>query len=250
MLRTIVASIAAALVLPAAALADSNLFVGFSDDSVKYEPELALGVATDLGAKAFRFTLLWQKGETDLTAEDIAELDSVTAGAAGMRLVVALYGKTNRDAPTGANSREQYCTYAKNLLARYPSINDILVWNETNKQFFWYPQYTKKGADAAPAAYVALLARCWEVLHAFKPDVNLLAAATSPRGNDRPTARSNVSHSPATFILAMGMAYRAMGLRTASSTPSLTTATGRCPQNGRSSDIARRRSPRAIWGRS
>ncbi len=212
MLKTVIASIAAALVLPAAAVAGSNLFVGFSDDSVKYEPEFALSVATDLGARAFRFTLLWQKGETDLTAEDVAQLDRVTAHTAGMRLVVALYGKTNRDAPRGADSREQYCAYAKNLLARYPSINDILVWNEPNKQFFWYPQYTKKGVDAAPAAYVALLARCWDVLHAFKPDVNLLAAATSPRGNDRPTARSNVSHSPAAFIQAMGIAYRGMGL--------------------------------------
>jgi hypothetical protein len=214
MLRKALAFIAAAAALGSttAASASSDLFVGFSDDSVKYEPGLALGVANDLGAKAFRFTLRWQKGETDLTSDEIAQLDRITAAAPGIRLVVALYGKTNRDAPTNARSREQYCTYAKNLLARYPTINDIVIWNETNKQFFWYPQYRKDGSDAAPAAYVALLARCWDVLHAFKPDVNLLAAATSPRGNDRPAARSNVSHSPIAFIRAMGVAYRAMGL--------------------------------------
>jgi hypothetical protein len=207
-----VAALTCALALPQAAAASSNLFFGFSDDSLKYEPSVAVPIARDLGAQAFRVTLLWSKGQTDLDPTQIANFDSAVLGSEGMRVVVALYGKSNTDAPTDDASREQYCTFARSLLTRYPQINDIVVWNETNKQFFWKPQYTRRGASAAPAAYVKLLARCWEVLHAYRPQVNVLAAATSPRGNDRPRARSNVSHSPGAFIRKMGQAFRALNL--------------------------------------
>src|SRR5207249_289377 len=64
--------------------------------------------------------------------------------------------------------------------------------------------------SAAPAAYEQLLARCWDVLHAFRPGVNVVMT-TSPSGNDDPTAASNVSHSPTSFIRKMGAAYRASG---------------------------------------
>ena len=206
------AALTCAIALPQVASASSNLFFGFSDDSLKYEPAFAVPIARDIGAQAFRVTLLWSKGQTDLDPAQIANLDTVAGGAAGMRVVVALYGKSNTDAPTDEASRTQYCTFARNLITRYPQVNDIVIWNETNKQFFWKPQYDRKGASAAPAAYVALLARCWEELHAYRPEVNLLAAATSPRGNDRPNARSNVSHSPGAFIRKMGKAFRALNL--------------------------------------
>ena len=60
--------------------------------------------------------------------------------------------------------------------------------------------------------YEALLARCWDVLHAARPGVNVIAAS-SPRGNDNPAASSNVSHSPVSFYLGLGNAYRASGRR-------------------------------------
>ena len=208
----VLAALACALVLPGGAAASSNLFFGFSDDSPKYEPAFAVPIARDLGAQAFRVTLLWSKGQWDLDAGQIGEFDRMMGGSGGMRIVVALYGRSNTDAPTDEASREQYCTFARNLLARYPQLNDLVIWNETNKQFFWKPQYNARGSSVAPAAYVALLARCWETLHAYRPAVNLIAAATSPRGNDRPRARSNVSHSPGAFIRKMGKAYRALGV--------------------------------------
>ena len=66
------------------------------------------------------------------------------------------------------------------------------------------------GRALAPADYEALLARCWDVLHAARPNVNVIAAS-SPRGNDNPAASSNVGHSPATFYRKLGLAYRASG---------------------------------------
>src|SRR5205807_901043 len=54
--------------------------------------------------------------------------------------------------------------------------------------------------------------RCWDALHAVRRGVNVIAAS-SPRGNDNPSASSNVSHSPVNFYLKLGEAYRASGRR-------------------------------------
>ena len=49
--------------------------------------------------------------------------------------------------------------YVRNVLTRWASIRDVVLWNEPNKRLFWNPQTN------APALYEALLARCWDVLH-------------------------------------------------------------------------------------
>jgi hypothetical protein len=140
---------------------------------------------------------------------DIADFDAMTQAAAGLRIVVTVYGKAST-APLDATARETYCTYVRDLLTRYPSIDDVVIWNEPNLGFFWQPQFYGDGTSAAPGAYEALLARCWDVLHAARPGVNLVMT-TSPSGNDNPTAGSNVSHSPGAFVRKLGAAYRASG---------------------------------------
>src|SRR4029077_4182330 len=112
-----------------------------------------------------------------------------------------------QSAPIDSPSRDTYCEYIRGVLARYPMINDIVVWNEPNLGFFWQPQFDSSGASAAPAAYEALLARCWDVLHAFRPGVNIILSV-SPSGNDIPSPLIIASHSPGTFIRKLGAAYR------------------------------------------
>src|SRR5439155_7463620 len=132
------------------------------------------------------------------------------SGTSGLRLVLAVYGSPT-SAPQDDTSRTQFCTYARNAVARFPSINDVVIWNEPNLSFFWRPQFNPDNSSAAPAAYEALLARCWDVLHAFRPGINVVGPATSPRGNDNPNAVSNISHSPVNFIEQMGAAFRTSG---------------------------------------
>jgi hypothetical protein len=97
------------------------------------------------------------------------------------------------------------------LLRRYPGVNDVVVWNEPNKGRFWQPQFGADGTSAAPAAYEALLARCWDTLHAVRPGANVIAASAA-RGNDNPSSVSP-SHSPVNFYTKLGEAYRASGRR-------------------------------------
>jgi len=86
-----------------------------------------------------------------------------------------------------------------------------VIGNEANAPFFWWPQYNADGSDASPAAYEALLARCYDVLHAYRAGINVAAPATSPHGNDNPFAKDNISHSPTTFVQGMAAAYKASG---------------------------------------
>lgn len=213
-LLVLLACAGASAVMAAPAIAGPGLYFGFSDDALKFEPRAAVGDASALGARAFRITLLWSRGQTSLDASDAADLDRAIGNRGGMRVVLALYGRSNTDAPTDDASREQYCAFARDVLARYPAVRDVVIWNEPNKQHFWKPQFHADGSSAAPAAYEALLAHCWDVLHAAFGNVNVIAAATSPRGNDRPNARSNVSHSPGAFIRGMGAAFEASGRQT------------------------------------
>ena len=67
-----------------------------------------------------------------------------------------------------------------------------MIWNEANSDTFWLPR------EGAAADYAALLARCWDLLHAFIPGVNILTTTAS-------------SHDPAAFIRDVGAAYRASG---------------------------------------
>jgi hypothetical protein len=122
-----------------------------------------------------------------------------------------MFGEHAADAPQTEDARDAYCEFLRSIVARYQRIRDVVVWNEPNKSFFWEPQFDAQGRSAAPAAYEALLARCWDVLHGEREDVNVLAPSTSPRGNDRPNAKSNISHSPLRFFRELGRAYHASG---------------------------------------
>jgi hypothetical protein len=203
----LLAAIGAALNVRAATAAP-GLMVGATEDMFKLEPGLGGSLARDLGLQAARVSLHWEAWQTTLNPEDAAELEN--AASTGVRVVVAVYGWRDQ-APQDAVSRDRYCSYVRDLLQQVPQINDVVIWNEPNISYFWRPQFTADGGSAAPAAYEALLARCWDVVHTLRPGVNVIAPVTSPWGNDDPDNSVVISHSPVTFIRKLGEAYRASG---------------------------------------
>jgi chitodextrinase len=184
----------------------AGLFVGFSDDLPKWTGAEAVEPARSIGAKGFRITLQWTPGETTLAEADAAELERAAGATSGMKLVLSVYDDSGSSAPQTDAARDDYCAYVRNALTRFPSIRDVVIWNEPNKSLFWRPQLAGAGAASAPAAYEVLLARCYDVLHAAFADVNVIGFALSPTGND-----DAGSHSPGAFIRALGSAYRASG---------------------------------------
>lgn len=186
------------------------MLVGFDDGWLLQNPIKAVTTAKLLGADGFRVPIYWHSGQTRLNAAQTGDWDRAVAQALDMRVVVVVTGTAAKRTPQTASARTAYCTFVRDLLERYPTINDIVIWNEPNKSLDWQPQFLN-GRSVAPAAYGALLARCYDMLHEARREVNILAPATSPNGNDDPRAVSNISHSPANFIVRLGQAYRASG---------------------------------------
>ena len=122
--------------------------------------------------------------------------------------MLAVYSRAGR-APQIARLRRQYCGFVGKLLHRAGRVRDVVIWNEPNSSTFWQPQFGPTGEDAAASGYEALLAECWDVLHALRPGVNVIAAS-APRGGDDPAA-ARPSHSPVQWYFDLGAAYRASG---------------------------------------
>ena len=198
------------LVACSTAAAAPGLFVGLTDDALEATPAETGAVARDLGLRAFAVSTEWSPGESTLSPSAAGSLGTAVAAAGSDRIVVAVKGS---QAPESARARDQYCSYVADMLARYPQVRDVVIWNEPNLTAFWPHQFDPSLPDQsrAPPLYEALLERCYDVLHAARPGVNVIAPATSPWGNDDPFAANNISHSPTSFILELGRAYRAGG---------------------------------------
>jgi hypothetical protein len=186
-----VAVLASALLCAAAAHAGPGLLVGIDDDTVKWlgRPNGVVGVNRDLGVGALRVTLAWRRGQVTPTRLQQVYLHRIALTVAlGQRVVLAVYGQPS-EAPLTAAARGQFCGFVEHVLARIPAINDVVVWNEVNNPTFW---------QAGPAAYEALLASCWDTLHALRSSINVISS-TAPHQD------------PGAFIADMGAAYRASG---------------------------------------
>ena len=187
-------SLLALLAGAGSARAGTDLLIGVHDDSIKWteRPAPILGAMQTLGLGGMRMTFEWRPGKRNLTSPEHDALRRVvSAHRSGVRIVLGVYGRAV-DAPRDPTAREDYCRFVRNVVVRYGEIRDVVIWNEANSDTFWQPQ------ENAPAAYAALLARCWDLLHASVPGVNVLTTTAS-------------SHDPAAFIRGVGAAYRASG---------------------------------------
>jgi len=194
-----------ALSVAASAPAGRNLALGVNDDAVKAREGIS-SVANDLGLGYYRVTQRWQPGQTQPSPSDTASLEAAVLNAGSQKILLNVFGPASA-APHTASERAAYCSFVSSLLDRYPQIGAVNIWNEANLSYFWKPQFNRNGSSAAPGAYEALLARCYDTIKGRHPSVRVITSI-SPRGNDNPRARSNISHSARSFISKMGQAYR------------------------------------------
>jgi hypothetical protein len=194
-----------ALTAAAPALAGRNLAVGVNENAVKGRADIS-SVANDLGFGYYRVTQGWEPGQTEPSASDAASIADAVRNAGSQKILLSVFGRASA-APTSVSSRAAYCSFVSSLLDRFPQITDVNIWNEANLSYFWKPQFNRNGSSAAPAAYEALMARCYDTIKSRHPSVRVMTSI-SPRGNDKPHAPSNISHSARNFIAKMGQAYR------------------------------------------
>ena len=210
-LRLVLACAASAVLAVPSAGAAPGLLVGVVDNSLMWthQPAPIVAVQRDLGLQAIRLSVRWRRDQWSPTPTQVTELSRAVRAAAGLRVVLSISG-FGADAPHDRLQQDRFCGFSFNLLSRFPTVNDVVIWNETNTAHFWRPQFSEDGTSAAPAEYAGLLLRCYDLLHGLRPRINVISGSTAPRGNDNPRAKSP-SHSPARFIRELAKGYREQG---------------------------------------
>jgi hypothetical protein len=127
-----------------------------------------------------------------------------------VRVYLTVMHPGSRTTPLTDEAQADFASYAASIARGVPQIRDVIVANEPNLNRFWLPQFAADGSSASPAAYLSLLARSYDALKAVSADVKVYGGAVSPRGTDRADG-TRPTHSPTTFIPALGAAYRASG---------------------------------------
>jgi hypothetical protein len=177
---------------------------------------LVPGTVADLRAAnladAARVTLTWKRGQTNLDLNLLSDFryGIDTAERAGADVYLTIYPDGSSETPLTFADQSTFAQYAAWLVKRLPEVGHVIIGNEPNLNRFWLPQFGPGGTDVAAPAYVRLLARTYDAVKAVSPGVEVVGGALAHRGGDIPgTGRD--THSPVTFILDMGKAYRASG---------------------------------------
>ena len=205
-----------ALVLAPMGAASPTMDVGAAEDLARVpvfvDAKAQFELAASAGMNVVRVTALWRPGMSapDASTASLFETTSQAATLSGIRLIVSVYPAVNRLVPLDASSRAEFASFAAGLAAAVPTLNDFIIGNEPNLNFFWLPQYNADGTSASPKAYVELLAKTYDALKGVRPGIEVIGGSVSPAGTDRPDGL-RPTHSPGNFILGMGDAYRASG---------------------------------------
>jgi hypothetical protein len=182
-----------------AARAGGPITFGVADDAGKFADDGGAWFNQQLkGANLSeeRWTLSWTGGTT-INELPFLQRSAPQAQKDGIKVELALYGR-----PATNNDPTAFCAWAGQVAATVSQwgIHDYIVWNEPNTALYWSPQ-----DDGSAAKYEALLAACYDTIHAADPAANVIGFGLSPR---KGTATQT---SPLAFLRSAGAAYRASG---------------------------------------
>lgn len=185
----------------ARAVAVPPINYGVADDTGKYADDGGAWFNAELkGANLTeeRWTLSFDPNNPNTITElPFVQRAAPRAQADGIHVVIALYGR-----PATATDPNAFCAWAAMVASTVQQwgIHDFIVWNEPNTALYWSPQ------DAsAPAAYEALLAKCYDAIHGADSQARVIGFGLSPRSNG-PSQTA-----PIPFIAGVGAAYRSSG---------------------------------------
>lgn len=211
--RARLAFVVALLTLVFAAAA-SAVDVGANDDTGKFAADAGAsfyGEMASLGLRQAVITVRWVPSDPlALRERPLLDLTVAAARDAGLGVVFATYPYPPREVEAGLARPEAFGAWLGELARRYPTVRQYVIGNEPNQPAFWRPQFAG-AAQLSARSFGPFLAAGYDALDGVDPALTVVGVGLSPRGNDRPTARSNVSTSPVRFLAALGAWYRASG---------------------------------------
>ena len=189
--------------------------VGANDDSAKFAEDGGAALYGSMSALGLRQTVIGVRfiPTEAMVIQDKVLLDRAIASAtgAGLRVVLAVYPYPPRELEAGLGSPSLFASYVGVLASIYPQVKQFVIGNEPNQPAFWRPQFDAAGNNVSARSFGPYLAAAYDTLKAVDPGITVVGVGLSPRGNDRPTARNNISTSPVRFLRALGVWYRASG---------------------------------------
>jgi hypothetical protein len=204
---------ACALALLVGATPSPAADIGANDDSAKYAADGGAAMYVEMAAAGLRQTVIGVRFRPTepLTIQDKALLDRALTNAldAGLHVVLAVYPYPPREIEAGLGSPSNFGAYVSEVARAYPQVTQFVIGNEPNQPAFWRPQFTRSGVNASAASFGRYLAAAYDALDAVDPGLKVVGVGLSPRGNDKPRARNNISTSPVRFLRALGSWYRA-----------------------------------------
>ena len=212
-ITSLIAFACAALVL--AGSARPALTVGVSEDRGKDTTATAaqfFQTLQDVGLAQNRVSIVWNPAQPSSIAQE-QEIKNwlPLAQTAGVKVVFAVSAHNARDFSSSSGAVAQFAAFLQTVAHAFPTVKDYVIGNEPNQPLFWLPQYDTGGKPLAAAAYEPVLAQSYDALKAVDTTINVIGIGLSPRGNDNPWAKSNISRSPIRFLHDLGVAYRNSG---------------------------------------
>ena len=204
-----------ALALGLAATAHGAVRFGVTEDAGKYADDggaTFFPTLTDLGMTQNRITVFWDAAHpVEIQEKAFLDRSLPVAAANHVQIVFSVQPLHATDVTSTPGGALAFANYTALLARTYPLVKQFVIGNEPNQPRFWRPQFSRSGRGVAAAAYEQVLALSYDALKAVDPTIDVIGLGLSPRGNDDPRARSNVSTSPVRFIHDLGVAYRASG---------------------------------------
>src|ERR1043166_6794832 len=189
-ISALLASACAAVAVAGAGRA--GLVVGVSDDRPK--DAAFFQTLTDLGMTQNRASIVWNPAQpTVIGGQDQIAQWLPMAQSAGIRVVFAITPHSARDITGSPAASGEFAGFVQHVAQTFPSVKDYVIGNEPNQPLFWLPQFDAADRPVAASAYEPVLAASYDALKAVDPTINVIGVGLSPRANDNPHARSNIS---------------------------------------------------------
>ena len=198
------------------ASAATSMALGFSDQSVnggQLSAADSAALASRAGVTSSRVTFDWRWAQPDPGTWRLAPYDAIYAAdlAKGIRPVFVLLfapqwtwasgvtcNQWARDCryPPGADHLDDWGAMVAKLVARYPLLGGIEVWNEPNLRIFW-------GSAFDPARYVAMVRATRDAVRRAGSGIPVLAGALSAANDQDQAAHPRTTMSYRTFLRGM-----------------------------------------------
>jgi hypothetical protein len=234
--------LATALVFVVAILAPcsagATLIVGINDDA-RYEttvPTFFMPTMQADGLKMNALTIRWDDTQPTSIDPDLQSYITELVGeaaTAGVTVELDLYPlhsqvftggqrcavSSNPVACGNTDKIQQFADWVAMVARTFPTVHQFIVMNECNQPLFLNPQWNTAGTNQSAAVCGRALVAAYDALKAVSKSNFVWGVGLSPRGNDKPNARSNSSSSPVRFLGALGTWFKAFAKKTGRKAP-------------------------------